>query len=104
VPFESLHNFYETLVLKAIKDYSLFADELRDNDFLEDVACVALNHLPPKYVRYDVDLMFYMTSSEKEQVESAVNNAVKNAIEFVRKHRRNNDDTTDQDEKIGSTG
>ncbi len=86
--FDTLHNFYERLVLKSISDYSLFSDELEDEDFLEDVACVALNKLPAKYVRHDVDLMFYMTPHEHEQLDNTVNNAVKTAIEYVRAHRR----------------
>ena len=86
--FDTLHNFYERLVLKSIADYSLFSDELEDQDFLEDVACMALNKLPAKYVRHDVDLMFYMTAREHEQLENTVNNAVKTAIEYVRAHRR----------------
>lgn len=87
--FESLHNFYEKLVFEAIQNFSLYANELNDIDFLEDVACCALNNLPAKYVRYDVDLMFYMTAKEKELIESATQNAVIKAIEYVRRHRRN---------------
>ena len=85
--FESIHNFYERLVLKAISEYTLTDDESSNQDFLEDVACVALNNLPAKYVRYDVDLMFYMSGSEYEKIESSVTKAVKKAIDYVREHR-----------------
>ena len=85
--FTGIHNFYETLVLEAISDSALTNDELNDTDFLEDVACVALNNLPAKYVRHDVDLMFYMTTSEYQHITSSTVHAVKKAIDYVRRHR-----------------
>ncbi len=85
--FTGIHNFYETLVLEAISDYALTDNERNDTDFLEDVACVALNNLPAKYVRHDVDLMFYMTTKEYEHITSATVHAVKRAIDYVRRYR-----------------
>lgn len=32
-----------------------------DSDYLSDVACVALNRLPARYIRHEVDMAFYMT-------------------------------------------
>ncbi len=86
--FETIHNFYEKLILKTIENVALYDHELSDDDFLEDVACCALNDLPAKYVRHDVDLMFYMTSNERDGIEDAAKNAVLKAIEYVRSHRR----------------
>lgn len=94
--FETIHNFYEKLVLEAIQNFALYANELNDIDFLEDVACCALNNLPAKYVRYDVDLMFYMTAKEKELIESATQNAVIKAISYVRQHQRSEKESAER--------
>ena len=84
MPFSSINNYYEQLVFKHILD--TINDPL-DENFLEDVACVALNHLPAKYVRHEVDMAFYMTSEERNKIETTVTIAVKNAIEYVSQHR-----------------
>jgi len=85
--FENIHNFYEQLVRKTIDNFSLQIDEKNDIDFLEDIACCALNRLPAKYVRHEVDLMFYMTSVERESIDASIHSAVMYSIEYVRAHR-----------------
>ena len=35
---------------------------------LADVACVALNRLPARYVRHDVDMVFYLTEQERKVI------------------------------------
>ena len=86
--FETIHNFYERLVLKTIEMCHLTDEERNNVDFLEDVACCALNRLPSKYVRYDVDLMFYMTAKEREHIEALTYSAVMKALDYVRSHSR----------------
>jgi competence protein ComFB len=85
--FESIHNYYERLVTAEITATLVERDGIRDNDFLEDVACVALNQLPARYVRHDVDTAFYLSSREREQMQHAVVEAVKTAFEHVTRHR-----------------
>lgn len=85
--FESVHNYYERLVFERIHEILVVGQGLRDEDFLEDVACVALNDLPAKYVRHDVDMIFYLTSTERASMERLVREAVIQANEFVSKHR-----------------
>ena len=77
----SIHNYYERLVTDAVVDQDPRAKT--DYDFLSDVSCVALNHLPPRYIRHDVDMSFYMSPVEFDEVMKKVNLAVKNAIQFV---------------------
>ncbi len=84
MPFSAINNYYEQLVFRHIKE--TVPDPLDDN-FMDDVACVALNHLPAKYVRHEVDMAFYMTSEERNKIESRVTIAVKNAIDYVNQHR-----------------
>ncbi|MDH5660070.1 MAG: late competence development ComFB family protein, partial [Gammaproteobacteria bacterium] len=49
--FDNINNYYEKLVFEKIQD-KLFSDQLdNDEDYLADIACVALNQLPSRYVR-----------------------------------------------------
>jgi hypothetical protein len=50
---------------------------------LADVTCVALNRLPARYVRHDVDLMFYLTEPERRAIESSLNEVLKFGFDFV---------------------
>ena len=81
VGVDSIHNYYEHLVLEEIAAVSERAQE--DVDFLADVACVALNRMPPRYIRHDVDLTFFMSPMEMEEMERKVTNAVSEAIAYV---------------------
>jgi hypothetical protein len=81
--FEQIHNYYERLVFEEVMrraprmgDFSM--------DMLADVACVALNRLPARYVRHDVDLMFYLTEHERHAIEQSMEEALGFAFEFVR--------------------
>ena len=52
-------------------------------DMLADVACVALNRLPARYVRHDVDMMFYLTEHERHAIEQSMEEALTYAFNFV---------------------
>ena len=78
---DTVHNYYEQMVFDQILRSNDRA--ATDSDFLSDVACVALNHLPPRYVRHDVDMTFFMTPNELEEMANRVVNAVNTAIEYV---------------------
>lgn len=79
--FESIHNHYERIIFEAVLASS--AKYQVPRDLLADVACVALNRLPPRYIRHDVDLVFYLTENERAHNEVAIAEAVKYAFEFV---------------------
>lgn len=53
------------------------------DDMLADVACVALNRLPARYVRHDVDMMFYLTEHEHHAIEQSMAEALTFAFAFV---------------------
>ncbi len=84
--FESIHNYYEKLVLDALmaRPDGLLSS---DDDYLSDIACVALNQLPARYVRHNVDMIFYMTPEERARMDTEVERAVRTAIEYVNQHR-----------------
>ena len=87
--FDNIHNYFEKLVFDVIQG-KLSNNELDDDeDFLGDIACVALNQLPSRYVRHNVDMVFYMTAEEREQNQVIVEDAVVMATDYVTKHRHN---------------
>jgi hypothetical protein len=84
--FESIHNYYETLVVEHIMD-TVAKEADSDQDFLEDVACLALNQLPARYVRHDVDMAFFLTTREREKMQKNITEAVLDATRRVRESR-----------------
>ena len=84
--FEAVSNYYEKQVYDRIMAElgNIYSD---DPDFLADIACVALNSLPPRYIRHQVDMAFYMSSKERENMEEIIETAIRNAIDFVRSRR-----------------
>ncbi len=89
--FDSIHNYYETLVVREL--ISRYATEIKemDEDYLQDVACLALNMLPARYVRHDVDMAFFLTSSERDKINQMVVQSVTDAIEQASKYQDEDD-------------
>jgi hypothetical protein len=85
--FDNINNYFEKLVLDEITRLLSEGQLENDSDFLSDIACVALNQLPARYVRHNVDMVFYMTLDERKQYQEVVEEAVIMAIEYVNKHR-----------------
>ena len=83
--FDNINNYFEKLVFDFIQTKLNEIDN--DEDFLGDIAWVALNQLPARYVRHNVDMVFYMTGEEREQNQILVEDAVLMAIDYVNKHR-----------------
>jgi len=79
---DSIHNHHEKAVLEAVRATAARHAHL-DGDLLADIACVALNRLPPRYIRHEVDFAFYLTDKERLETERAVAEAVSFAFEFV---------------------
>ena len=85
--FDNIHNYYETMVLNRLNE--MVDAEFIDTDpsFLEDVACVALNQLPARYIKHDIDMYYFMTMEEREKMDYEVHKAVTSAIEYVMQNR-----------------
>jgi hypothetical protein len=82
--FDTILNYYEQAVFRRVAsgaaEYPQLAD---DGEVLADVACVALNRLPPKYIRNQVDMNFFMSSEDRAKIEAAVDAAVTFAFRFM---------------------
>lgn len=74
--FDSIHNYYETLVVRELMQ--CFSADIKniDEDYLQDITCLALNMLPARYVRHDVDMAFFLTSEERLEMDKSVHEAV----------------------------
>ena len=80
----AVHNYYERLVFQAIQEN--YVNKL-DDDTLADMACIALNKIEPRYIRYDIDMSFYMTPSERIEVESKVAKVCEEAYQVILKFK-----------------
>lgn len=82
--FDSVKNLHEAAVFEMVqalaRNYPAIGGDV---DLLADVACVALNRMPPRYIRHLVDLRFYQDNNERVRVENAVKAAVVYAFQFV---------------------
>lgn len=80
---DTVHNYYERLVINEIREHYL--DKYLDENQLADMACIALNRLPPRYIRFDIDMSFYMSTHEHIEVETRVKKAVRKAYKKISK-------------------
>ena len=78
-----ISNYYEHLVLDKIAARLAGSPRADDEDYIADVACVALNKLPARYVRHIVDMSFYMSEEEKHKIDKLVELAVAKAMGFI---------------------
>jgi hypothetical protein len=82
--FESVHNYYEQAVFREVMDcvgsYPQFSG---DAEGLADVACLALNRLPSRYIRNAVDMNFFLDNEERAKIAAAVAAAVEFAFRFM---------------------
>ena len=82
--FTSVHNTHENTIFEAVTAtaprYPGIAD---DPALLADVACVALNRLPPQYIRHSADLAFFTTEKERQATQRNVAESVEFAFGYV---------------------
>ena len=79
-------NYYEQLVTDHLWQLKEDATEPLTQSFLDDVACLALNSLPPCYVRNTIDKSVAITEKDYQEMRSATSNAIEKAILQVRLH------------------
>ncbi|MBL1261641.1 MAG: late competence development ComFB family protein [Thiotrichaceae bacterium] len=79
----SISNFYENLVIDQIGRTCEARQLNLDYDATQDIACLALNQLPPRYIRHTIDTIFYIPDEERASIDNAVADAVSNAIDKV---------------------
>jgi competence protein ComFB len=83
---DNIQNYYETLVLESLAKQ--IKGQEYDEDVLTDVLCIAINHLPPRYIRHEVDFLYYMSPIERQEIEIKAEKAVKDALEYIKNKNR----------------
>jgi hypothetical protein len=82
--FTSVRNHNERAVYDAVLRQATQYPGLSHNpELLADVACVALNRLPPRYIRHEVDFVFYLSERERGDSERQLQDSVEYAFGFV---------------------
>ncbi|MCF2946882.1 late competence development ComFB family protein [Paraglaciecola aquimarina] len=90
---DDIHNYYEHLVLERIE--SLGLNKTKSEDYLADLCCLALNQIPPRYIRFEVDMSFYLPASERQQMQMNAINAVNQGISFLENNSKEEKSKTD---------
>jgi hypothetical protein len=80
---DDIHNYFEKIVVEEIIKRKL--DKLYDEDVMADFCCTVLNQLTPRYIRFDVDMAFYLPQHERIHMENQVNVAIEVAISQIAK-------------------
>lgn len=83
---DNIQNYYETLVVEVLAEH--YKGEEVELEFMTDVVCVALNHLPPRYFRHGVDMIFYTSPIERDELATKAREAVEAAIIYVEENNR----------------
>lgn len=80
---DDVKNYYEKFVFEEMNTSLVQNNKVNENNLLKDIACIALNKLPPKYIRYSVDAEFYLSKEERRTIEKNVKKAVSDAYQYV---------------------
>ncbi len=84
-----LKNFMEDYVVEKLDEVLVqYPDCCHCDQCRRDIAVLALNHLPPKYISTDKGQIFARVESMESQNEVEVIRQIVAAIEVVRKHPR----------------
>ena len=81
--FASLYNYYEHLVFDHISLHLVEQYPDQDEDFFLDVACYSLTRLPSRYIRHEIDMVYYLAPGEHEEMEKRVVKTLDSAAKFI---------------------
>lgn len=79
--FQNVQNYYEKLVLDELSLRGFMSGY--EEGYVEDIACVALNNLPCQYIRFEVDMGFFLSSEDYRLMRKQVTEALDDAILFI---------------------
>ena len=80
---ENVRNYTEERVIDYV--INIFAPDsgVSDRKYLEDVACIALNQLKPKYYRDSISLHYFTSTKEELELRKNIEDAVKMAAQIA---------------------
>ncbi|PPD33401.1 MAG: competence protein ComFB [Methylomonas sp.] len=79
-------NYYEQLVTDHLWQLKENTTEPLTQSFLDDVACLALNSLPPCYVRNTIDKSAAISENDYQDMRNETSIAIEKAILKVKLH------------------
>jgi len=88
--FASLYNYYEHLVFDYIRQKLMQQYTDKDEEFFLDVACYSLTRLPSRYIRHEIDMIYYLAPGEQEEMEKRVEKEVETAAQFINERMMQN--------------
>ena len=82
--FSSVYNTHEKTIFEAVAATAhRFPGIAGDEGLLADVACVALNRMPPQYIRHSADLAFFTTERDRLKMQRDIDESVDFAFGYV---------------------
>ena len=81
--FASLYNYYEHLVFEYITKELVSQYPQQDEEFFLDVACYSLTRLPARYIRHEIDMIYYLAPGEHDEMEKRIEQTVQEAAVFI---------------------
>jgi hypothetical protein len=81
---DDIHNYNEKLVLEHFAN-SKFA-VLYSADFIDDLFCIVLNQIPPRYIRHEVDMSFYMPNTERIEINNKIEAATAKGLALLKEN------------------
>ncbi|MDH3354705.1 MAG: late competence development ComFB family protein [Chromatiales bacterium] len=86
--FDAIRNYYEQLVFNYLLEEAAPKANITDEELLEDIVCLALNKIPARYIRHEVDMAFFLSTAERTTMRNNVINAVDHAITTIEKSNK----------------
>jgi hypothetical protein len=85
---DDVHNYYEDLLQQHIQALELH--HTRDEEYLADLCCLVLNQLPAHYIRHNVDMCYFTSPAQRDEMELRVQDAVGKSVNWLDKkeHQR----------------
>lgn len=80
---DDVHNYYEKMMLEELEKQQLH--QVYDEDVMADFCCTVLNQLPARYIRFDVDMAFYLSSTERLEMQQRIVDAIEVARALIAK-------------------
>lgn len=76
-----IHNYYEHLVMEYLNSHKEFDNY--DVEFIGDLCCLALSHLPARYIRHEIDMAFYLSGQQRTDMATEVQQAIDQSYQYL---------------------
>jgi hypothetical protein len=86
--FSDLHNYYERLVFNYISNELVDRYPEQNDDYFLDVAAFSLGRLPARYIRHEIDMIYYLDPAELDRIHQQVADVVDEAAELINQRKR----------------